>query len=81
MAPQKVQYLRYARFLRISRTDQYAAFFEIAQALILNFLQRHLKIDFLRARQCSGEKNAEKNGFSGRSGDFGDCFCSRAGIV
>jgi len=51
MAPQKVQYLRYARFLRISRTDKYAAFFEIAQALILNFLQRHLKIDFLRARQ------------------------------
>jgi len=51
MAPQKVQYLRYAQFLRISRTDKYAAFFEIAQALILNFLRRHLKIDFLRVRQ------------------------------
>jgi hypothetical protein len=33
----KVQYLRYAQFPRISRTDKYAAFFEIAQALILNF--------------------------------------------
>jgi hypothetical protein len=33
----KVQYLRYAQFLRISRTDKYAALFEIAQALILNF--------------------------------------------
>ncbi|MBA2882102.1 hypothetical protein HNR65_002443 [Desulfosalsimonas propionicica] len=33
----KVQYLRYAQFLRISRTDNYAAFYEIAQALILNF--------------------------------------------
>ncbi|MFW6081847.1 MAG: hypothetical protein ACOC7W_08030, partial [Desulfosalsimonas sp.] len=37
-----VQYLRYARFLRISRTAKHAAFFEIAQALILDFLQCHL---------------------------------------
>jgi hypothetical protein len=33
----KVQYLRYARFLRISCIAKHAAFFEIAQALILNF--------------------------------------------
>jgi hypothetical protein len=33
----KVQYLRYAQFLGISRTAKYAAFFEIAQALILDF--------------------------------------------
>jgi hypothetical protein len=46
-----VQYLRYARFLRISRTAKYAAFFEIAQALILNFLRHHLKTDFLRVCQ------------------------------
>ncbi|MCF8028727.1 MAG: hypothetical protein K9K81_10220, partial [Desulfobacteraceae bacterium] len=47
-----VQYLRYAQFLRISRTDKYAAFFEIAQALILNFLRHHLKSDFLRCHQA-----------------------------
>jgi hypothetical protein len=49
----KVQYLRYTQFLGISRTDKYAVFFEIAQALILNFLRRHLKIDFLRKHQSS----------------------------
>ncbi|MBA2883116.1 hypothetical protein HNR65_003473 [Desulfosalsimonas propionicica] len=32
--------------LRISRTAKYAAFFEIAQALILNCLRHHLKSDF-----------------------------------
>jgi len=48
MEPQKVQYLRYAQFFRISRTAKYAAFFKIAQALILNFLRLHLKSDFLR---------------------------------
>ncbi|MBS3731624.1 MAG: hypothetical protein KGY42_01845, partial [Desulfobacterales bacterium] len=51
----EVQYLRYAQFLRISRTAKYAAFFEIAQALILNFLRRHLKLDFLREHQILGE--------------------------
>jgi hypothetical protein len=51
MEPQKVQYLRYAKFLRISRTAKYAAFFEITQALILNFLRLHLKSDFLRVHQ------------------------------
>ena len=42
----KVQYLRYVQSLRISRTLKYAAFFEIAQALILNFLQRRLIATF-----------------------------------
>ncbi|MCF8036894.1 MAG: hypothetical protein K9K62_08490, partial [Desulfobacteraceae bacterium] len=51
-----VQYLRYAQFLRISRTAKYAAFFEIAQALILNFLRRHLKSDFLRVHQVLSYK-------------------------
>jgi hypothetical protein len=39
---QKVQYLNYARFSRISHTAKYAAFFKIEQALILNFLQSRL---------------------------------------
>ena len=38
-------------FLRISRSDNYSALFEIAQALILNFLRHHLKSDFLRCHQ------------------------------
>jgi len=42
MVPQKVQYLRYAQLSRISSTDNHPAFFEIAQALILNFLRHHL---------------------------------------
>jgi hypothetical protein len=52
MEPQKVQYLRYAQFLRISCTAKYSAFFEITQALILNFLRLHLKTYFLRVHQC-----------------------------
>ncbi len=37
-----------------ARTVKYAAFFGIAQALILNFLRRHLKTYFLRFYQVSG---------------------------
>lgn len=36
----KVQYLRYARFLRISRTDNHSVLLGISQALILNFYRK-----------------------------------------
>jgi len=43
MALKKVPYLRYAHFPGILCTDKHTAFYEIAQALTLNFVGRHLK--------------------------------------
>src|SRR6056297_171155 len=51
MASQKVQYLRCAASLGISRTPMYAAFLGICDALILNFFLCHPKTDFLRVHQ------------------------------
>src|SRR6056297_793478 len=57
MASQKVQYLRCAASLGISRTPMYAAFLGICDALILNFLLCHPETDFLRGHQNYSFKN------------------------